>query len=115
MHGMYNIFWFDDFSTKDLSKFKDSLIQWANQNGSNAVMAFDKQSFGNMVKNDKHNSFSVHEIYLPGGITIEFICISTDMCVLRKITKGADVLYHIPESWKGCNFWYAFPSSNGNA
>ena len=112
MHGMYNIFWFDDFSTDDLGKFKDNLTQWANRNGSNAVMLFDKQSLAKMIKHENHDSFSVHQIYLPGGIVIEFICISKDMCVLRKITKGAETIYHIPESWKGCNLWYAFSHSD---
>lgn len=111
MEGMYNISWFDDFDTRDVEKFQDDLTRWADKNGTKAVMVFDKRSLGDIFKSEADDSCSIHRIFLH-KITLDFICINGNMCILRTIYKthgNQEIIYKVPKNWEGATLWYAFP------
>lgn len=111
MKGMYSMEWYQWLSETDQEKFEDRLIRWTKECGKMAFMIFDKSilTVGMTMRIESIDSFYL--VKLP-RITVEYICINGDMCILRRvILKGEnseEVLYKIPDSWDGTTPWYAY-------
>ncbi len=108
MKGMYSMEWYIWFSEKDQYKFEDRLCRWAKQRGKRAVMIFDRDSLvvGTTMKVGENN----YLVKLPNS-SIEYICITGNMCILRKIIRkdgeSEALLYEMPDHWDGTTPWHA--------
>lgn len=95
-------------------QFQDMLVGWTQERKKychNSVMLFDKNTLwvgeASNIDSDKH----AYRVKLS-QLTIEYICINTNMCILTKVVstnnEKEEVLYEAPESWSDACICYAY-------
>ena len=99
---------------ENAKKFEEQMYMWAQYVGRlqyKAVKVFDRNRLlvGETTRaNDAGNVYSVK----ISQLTIEYICISGDMCVFTKVSEVKDgvenVIYEIPDSWEGAHLWHSY-------
>ena len=99
---------------RNAKQFQNMLIEWTEAQKKychNSVMLFDKNSLrvGEAINidGDEHT----YQVKLS-QLTIEYICVNTNMCILTKVistnTETEEILYEPPESWADACICYAY-------
>ena len=103
---------YTQFSLTDVHRFERWMLKWCTKvcTHGRSMIVFDYNSLkveGKHTIEVKDNQ-AFHHYVLP-NITMEFIFISKNMCVMTKIweTKTLSALYRIPESWHNVEVWPA--------
>ena len=109
---MYTCGEYTSFSITDVPRFERWLKKWCEHAGihGRSVLVFNKEDLrveGNHYR-VVENGQICYRNSLP-NITLEYIIISGNMCVLTKVweTKTLSALYRIPTSWHNVEMWHA--------
>ena len=100
------------FSLTDVNRFERWLNNWCTQECTHgkSMLVFD---YTQLKVEGKHSievrDNQVFHHYVLPNITLEFIFISKNMCVMTSIweTKTLSALYRIPDSWRNVGVWPA--------
>ena len=98
---------------KDEKRFEEEMIYWARNEKKyyrNSIRLFDKTSLTvgktTLVDGEK-NVYRVK----TNRLYIEYISISKNMCILRKVVrtdgKTEKIIYEIHDNWEGSHLWYS--------
>ena len=100
------------FSLTDVSRFERWMYKWCTQvciHG-RSMIVFD---YNALMVNGEHavevKDNQVFHHYILPNLTLQFIFISKEMCVLTKVleNKTSNALYTIPDRWYNVELWPA--------
>lgn len=98
---------------RDTKRFEDEMIYWTQevqQYYQNSVRIFDKSNIfvGETTRVEGENY--IYCVKLP-RLSIEYLCITGNMCILLKVTRtdgeNYEILYEIHDTWEGTHLWYS--------
>lgn len=108
LKGMFSMEIFNGFSEKNIAKLEDELIRWTRKQVPNKVLFFDRKILKTGETSNVDGNDFVYQVKLQ-RLSMEYICINADMCILLKVTRNDGennrIIYKIPNSWSGTSPW----------